>query len=547
MVFALEKNKDKKTLFLIMVGYYKKRPDNFIIEVMGIRLNLYQRVLVRGFFQNKISIWAMGRGLGKSWLAAVCLVAYCLLNPNTKSGVLAPSFRQAKSVVKEKIIDDILNRSSFLKGEIKSYNCSVQQAEIVFLNGSFIRAFPMGVGNEGEKIRGARLNIILVDEYAYVGKEVVNMVITPMMVVKRNYKVGDIEEENIEESNKFLMTSTMNYRFNHFFQELKANFEKISKGTTEKVFAISLTYEMGLLVRLFDESVIEKAKLEMSSEIFDMEYNAIAPRLVDGAWISYDDLMGCCNLENYETLGYENFHYIMSVDVARQEGQDNTIIMILKLVWINDHYEPEVVYIKSLNGCKFEDQAKKVREILSKYPTTQTIFMDTQTIGLALKDELAKPYFDEINQCWYNPLIDMNDEVAMSNIAETNGIPIIYGIKPTAEINHKMGYSVKKYTQKRWIHFYGNETGDNKEDLTMEEKLLLRETQYMCSEVMSMKTKINGQWIKFYTDDILKDRWSCLCYGLFGVDIKYEEKIAREKKGSSKVVIKRRFNNDREN
>ena len=103
MVFALEKNKDKKTLFLIMVGYYKKRPDNFIVEVMGIRLNLYQRVLVRGFFQNKISIWAMGRGLGKSWLAAVCLVAYCLLNPNTKAGVLAPSFRQAKSVVKEKI------------------------------------------------------------------------------------------------------------------------------------------------------------------------------------------------------------------------------------------------------------------------------------------------------------------------------------------------------------------------------------------------------------------------------------------------------------
>ena len=364
MVFALEKNKDKKTLFLIMVGYYKKRPDNFIIEVMGIRLNLYQRVLVRGFFQNKISIWAMGRGLGKSWLAAVCLVAYCLLNPNTKAGVLAPSFRQAKSVIKEKILDDILNRSSFLKGEIKSFNCSVQQAEITFLNGSFIRAFPMGVGNEGEKIRGARLNIILVDEYAYVNKEVVDMVITPMMVVKRNYKVGDTEEEKIEESNKFLMTSTMNYRFNHFFQELKADFEKISKGTTEKIFAISLTYEMGLLVRLFDEDVIRDAKTKMTEEQFLMEYMAIAPKLVDGAWISYDDLMKCCNLENYETLGYENFHYIMAVDVARQEGQDNTIIMIFKLIWVNDHYESEVVYIKSLNGCKFEDQSKKVREIL---------------------------------------------------------------------------------------------------------------------------------------------------------------------------------------
>lgn len=547
MVFALEKNLDKRTIFLTMLSYYKKRPDIFIMEIMGIKLNLYQRILVRGFFQNKISMWAMGRGLGKSWLAAVCLVAYCLLNPNTKAGILAPSFRQAKSVIKEKIIDELMNQSPFLREEVKSINCSIQQAEITFCNGSWIKAFPMGVGNEGEKIRGARLNVILVDEYAYVGKEVVNMVITPMMVVKRDYKVGKNKLERVEESNKFLMTSTMNYRFNHFFQDLKKAFENISRKTSESVFAISLTYKMGLLVGLFDESVINKAKLEMLSEVFDMEYMAIAPRLVDGAWINYDDLMRCCNLDHFETNGDSIFHYIMAVDVARQEGQDNTIIMIFKLIWVNDHYEAEVVYIKSLNGCKFEDQSKKVREILSKYPTTQTIFMDTQTIGLALKDELAKPYFDEVNQCWYNPLIDMNDEVAMKNIAETNGIPIIYGIKPTAEINHKMGYSVKKYTQKHWIHFYGNETGDNKEDLTMEEKLLLRETQYMCSEVMSMKTKINGQWIKFYTDDVLKDRWSCLCYGLFGVDIKYEEKIAREKKGSSKVAIKRRFNNDREN
>ena len=137
----------------------------------------------------------------------------------------------------------------------------------------------------------------------------------------------------------------------------------------------------------------------------------------------------------------------------------------------------------------------------------------------------------------------MNDPVAMANLNETHGVPIIYGIKPSAEINHSMGYSAKTFTQKHWLHMYSDKTGEKTEDvLTLEEKKLLAETKMCCSEVMSMKTKVNGMFIKFYTNDILKDRWSCLCYGLYGLDLKYKEKIGKQKEEVTKIVIRRRFN-----
>ena len=42
-------------------------------------------------------------------------------------------------------------------------------------------------------------------------------------------------------------------------------------------------------------------------------------------------------MQKLETKGVKNFEYIMSVDVARMDGEDNTVMMIFKLRWFKNH------------------------------------------------------------------------------------------------------------------------------------------------------------------------------------------------------------------
>ena len=57
--------KKKRHIFRKAVAFYKRYPDIFTEEVLEIKLNLYQRILMRAFFRCKYSTWVLSRGLGK--------------------------------------------------------------------------------------------------------------------------------------------------------------------------------------------------------------------------------------------------------------------------------------------------------------------------------------------------------------------------------------------------------------------------------------------------------------------------------------------------
>lgn len=513
--------KVKKEVYSQAVEYYRSHADEFIEDVMGVPLNFYQCLLVRAFFKYSFLVWVMCRGTGKTFLGVLCIVVFCLLYPNTKAGIVAPAFRQAKNAISEKYKDELCMMSPFLEQEERAYVCSTQKARIEFYNGSWIEAYPLG--NDGAKIRGARLHVTLIDECAYVPSYIIDNVVKPMMIVKRGYQVGKANEEY--EGNKLLMTSTASYRYNHLYKLFIDYFHRMCDPANTQYFAMTLPYTVGVRVGLFDEEIVKQQRASMSEMEFEMEYMGRFPRLLEGSWINYDDLMACSNLDHIETIGFDEFEYVMSIDVARVEGHDNTVINVYKLRWYNDgHVEADLVYIHSMNGAKFEDQAAKVRQVLKKFPNIIRIFQDTMTIGQGLSDELAKDYYDNEEAKWYPPLIDMNNEQAMANIYKTGGIPIIYGIKATAEINHRMGYAIKNFTEKGWLHLYPFRV-DEERDLTMEENLLVRESEATRMEIMNIQTfgTSNG-WVKFGTKTKRKDRWSAVGLALYGIGIIRDER-----------------------
>lgn len=525
---------DKKQTLATAIDYYRKRPDVFCEEVLEIKLNIYQKIMMRAFFSRSFHVWVMSRGLGKTWLGVLCIVVYCLLYPNTKAGIIAPSFRQAKNALQEKYKGELCEKSPFLAQEEKSFACSLQKARVEFYNGSWIEAYP--IGNDGSKIRGARLHVVLIDESAYLNRELIDKVINPMLVVKGRYEVGKKDDGD---GNKILMTSSASYRNNHLYQTF-INWTKEMVKPNSKYFTMTLPYQIGLSVGLFEESIVEKAKIDMSSAEFEMEYLGRFPRLVDGSWIKYDDLMACKDIQHIETKGVENFEYIMSLDVARMKGGDNTICQVWKMEYYKNHMEMYCVYIMSMNGLQFSEQNKRIRELLNRFPQVVRLIMDCNGLGVGLADELAKPYYNKQKDEWEKPLVDMNDKEAMKQIEKTGGRPLIFGIKPNLEINHLMGYAVKKYSEKQWIHFY-SDNADEDSDLTLEQETLLQETKITISEVLNVVTRgISSGWLQFMTRGKRKDRWSATGMAVYGADLLWQEKNNDDGEGQFLISVARR-------
>lgn len=518
----------KKKLLADKIEYYREHIDVFCEEYLGIPLNLYQKIALRAMAKYNFIVLVWSRGLGKTWTSAIYVCCMAILYPNLRIGIIAPSFRQSKMLVEDKIDNDLCIRSDALRQEIVDSKNGTDQLIRKFANNSQIIAIP--VGNSGAKIRGGRFSIIIADEYAQMNPNVVQSVIKPMMVSKLDYKVDADEDEDFFDM-KFISISSAFFKFNHLYEFFKDTVAQIANGS-DKHYASCLDYKVGLDVGLYNESVIEEAKRTYSKLDFDMEYNATFPDLSDDNWISPTDLMACSNLMTVDLHFDDKYKYIMGLDVARTAGNDNTAIVILKLVPDKGRkvLEKHLVYQKILNGKTFNEQATEIRKILNKFPCDE-IHMDTTGLGLGLADELAKPSIDVTTGEIEPALCDVNNEEHKKEIPDGNFI--IHGHKFSLDFNHQLGISVKQNTQKRLLRLYSNEALDNSSSSTMEEIMLLEEAERTRREIMSIEARPRGNFLTFDVprggmSEGRKDRWTATALALRGADI-IEKDMFREK------------------
>lgn len=518
----------KKKLLADKIEYYREHIDVFCEEYLGIPLNLYQKIALRAMAKHNFIVLVWSRGLGKTWTSAVYVCCMAILYPNLRIGIIAPSFRQSKMLVEDKIDNDLCIRSDALRQEIVDSKNGTDQLIRKFANNSQIIAIP--VGNSGAKIRGGRFSIIIADEYAQMNPNVVQSVIKPMMVSKLDYKVDADEDDDFFDM-KFISISSAFFKFNHLYEFFKDTVEQIAHGSDQH-YASCLDYKVGLDVGLYNESVIEEAKRTYSKLDFDMEYRATFPDLSDDNWISPTDLMACSNLMRMDLHFDENYQYIMGLDVARTEGNDNTAIVILKLVpdKASKVLEKHLVYQKVLNGKTFNEQATEIRKVLNKFPCDE-IHMDTTGLGLGLVDELAKPSIDVITGELEPALCDVNNEEHKKTIPDGNFI--IHGHKFSLDFNHQLGISVKQNTQKRLLRMYSNEALDGVSSPTVEEIMVLEESERTRREIMSIEARPRGNFLTFNVprggmSEGRKDRWTATALALRGADI-IEKDMFREK------------------
>jgi hypothetical protein len=289
--------------------------------ISGVKLAPYQEIHLKAMMNRNFNMCVFGRGCGKSFIAAVFCFLQCVFEPNTKILLAGPTFRTARFIFNnlEKIVQ---SPGAELLAQCFGAKSKRNDQFEWQINGGSIVAIPLN----GEKIRGFRANILVLDEFLLLPEEIIKNVLMPFLVAPQNIKermeIRELEDKLIEEgsmkqeermvfenSSKMIALSSASYTFQNLYKTYTEWSEKIySKERGEATYFVSqMSYE-ALPEEMIDKTIIEEAQAGGSSHSgFLREYCA---QFTDGS----DSYFNAKKMEDCTLKTGERPHTLMKGD-----------------------------------------------------------------------------------------------------------------------------------------------------------------------------------------------------------------------------------------
>tara|TARA_R100000406_G_scaffold28254_2_gene18177 strand:+ start:3111 stop:4934 length:1824 start_codon:yes stop_codon:yes gene_type:complete len=261
----------------------------FTVELIsGIKLAPFQEVTLKGFFNRNFNMCVWGRGCGKTFIASVYCFLQCIFEPNTKILIAGPTFRTARFIFQnlEKIVE---TKGAELLAQAFGAKSKRNDQFEWRINGGSITAIPLS----GEKIRGFRANILVLDEYLLLPEETIKTVLMPFLVAPQDMaerirvreiedsliKNGKMEEKDrmvFENKSKMIALSSASYSFENLYKTYKEWMGNIySDDMLDSKYFISQMGFDSVPEDMIDKTVIEEAQSGGSSNSsFQREYRA---------------------------------------------------------------------------------------------------------------------------------------------------------------------------------------------------------------------------------------------------------------------------------
>ena len=531
-----------------LLSYYRYYIDRFAENILGFKLFPFQRFTLRCAARYKEGIFIWSRGLSKSFTSALLAVCYAILYPGSKIGIAAPTGKQSRKLIVEKIIGELMTKET-VANEILSFSSSANAPSVTFKNGSEIFNIVLGLKDDGDSARGSRCNILILDEAAHIKDNLIATVLIPMAKNRRPnllQLLNMFPDKVATERNKIMYLSSAWLKTSDLYKRVEDYYKKFKNGDPD-YFVTSLSYKVGEYYKIYEYGEIEqeKEKPEMTYDKFLMEYEGVFVGSSNESYYPYEITQKCRVLKRGELQQPKNSlsRYILTHDVAvsGEKTSDNCATHIIKIQNKPDGtLIKDVVYSKTNNGMPIYEQRDMIRELFHvKFPNIEKIVIDAQNVGEGLISALCETwsYIDSKgNIIEYPPLIEDDNFDLQAEMPDA--LPLIRGIHASTQYNNNYYPYMKACFENGSIRLTTDSAesdSDYKEgSISVEEQSIHIEQDFLMQELSNITEVITENNVKAYKRIVPKkkrDRVTSLMYGLSYIhELEIESKARAYKK-----------------
>ena len=387
--------------------------------ISGIKLAPFQEVTLKGMMNRNFSMCVWGRGCGKTFIASVFCFLQCIFEPGTKILIAGPTFRTARFIFEnlEKIVDSKGAELLMQAFGAKSKRNDQFKWDI---NGGTITAIPLS----GEKIRGFRANILVLDEYLLLPEDLIKTVLMPFLVapqdMKERIEIREIEDKLISEGkmkesermifendSKMIALSSASYTFENLYKQYKEWTEKIySQEMGDADYFISQMGYEALPDHMIDTTVIEEAQQGgQSHSSFQREYCA---QFTDGSDSYFSaKKMHNCTIPDGEhpttkIVGDKGKKYILGIDPSFSNSPTSDFFAMSILELDEEAKQTTLVHSYAVAGGDLKDHIRYMYHVVKNF-NLEMICIDNAGFqfidscnehGLFKNDKIELKFFD---------------------------------------------------------------------------------------------------------------------------------------------------------
>jgi len=342
---------DKEARITLIKFLYRNL--GFTVKVLtGIILDPDQIIMLKAMLQSNYSLCILSRGAGKTFISAVFCVLQCIFHPNSHVLVCGPTFRTSRFIF-NKIIEISDGRHAQLLYQALGTMARRNDEFKLEINGGSIISIPLS----GDKVRGYRANVLVIDELLLMPEETVEKVLMPFLVVPQNLTERQIireredelirkgvitEKDRIQFPNtaKFIGLSSASFtceylykKYDEFAKQIYSADMPVNKA---KYFVAQMAWN-AIPEHRMDKAIIELAQgNEANSATFKREYMAT---FIDGSdsYFSMNKMLACtipdCESPTLTLKGEKNKKYILSIDpnFSNSETADNFAMCLMEV------------------------------------------------------------------------------------------------------------------------------------------------------------------------------------------------------------------------
>ncbi len=527
-------------------SYYRANPHRFCSDYLFPDtpnfLKTFQKILIWAMIHSDSFCFIACRGIGKTFLVALFSVIKCILYPGTKIVVSSATFKQSKELV-GKITDDFMHRSAMLRSEIERTSTGQNDCGVWFKNGSFLVC---RVANENA--RGARCNVLIIDESRLVPKHIIDDIFVPMLNAPRSPGyLSKPEYSHLAEVGQKLFLSSAWYKQSELYSMLKGYTINMLKDDS-RFFACDLPYQLSIASNIMMRETIENvmADPDFNDISFMMEYEGKFYGSGEDSLFKLDVLENRRNIKtSFRSLEYyrntntkppmkqAGEKRILSVDIAllasRRHNNDASCFIINQLLPNGEmDYISNIVYIDTSEGLVTDELGIMIMRYFYQYDC-DFLSIDANGVGQSCLDFCFSDRYDAIYGCTYPAIQTVNSDELNERCKIKNAPKVIYAIKANAKSNNDMALALRAGFQNGNINLLISENniedelsniikGYNKLSIPQQvrEKIPYLQTTFLIEELINLEHDIVNGLVKVKEKSgMRKDRYSSLEYNYY--------------------------------